>query len=55
MPDEIVKALKRIGEGLIQVYIRNGFVWKIPAQEIKLQPKDGVQEIKIIAEDITEE
>ena len=50
--DKITKALKRINEGEVKVYIRGGEVCKIPAQEIKGLNKDGVKEVKIIDQDI---
>jgi len=50
---EIEKTLKRINEGLIQVYIRGGQIVKIPKQIVKGPFKDGVRETKEIEEDIT--
>jgi hypothetical protein len=50
--DRIIQTLKRLEGCLIQVWIRGGKVCKIPAQEIKCQTRDGVQDIKIISQDI---
>ena len=54
MSEEIEKTLKRIGEGLVQVYIRGGKIVKIPKQLIKGLLKDNVRETKEVEEDITE-
>ena len=53
--DKIDKALKRLNEADPKVVIRGGKIVKIPAQKIELPLKDGVQDIKVIPADITEE
>lgn len=50
--DKIKQALKRLESCEIRVIIRGGEIVKIPAQEIKNQARDGIQDIKIIASDI---
>ena len=54
MSDKIDKALKRLDSIPIQTVIRGGKVTKIPAQEVSLPCKDGVQTIIKVPEDITE-
>ena len=53
--DEIQKALKRLEGAEVKVIIRGASICKIPAQEVLLPLKDGVQLSYKIPADITEE
>jgi len=53
--DKIEKALRRLENAEPRVTIRGGKICRIPVQEVKLQPKDGVQITYSILEDITDE
>lgn len=52
MEDAIRQALKRLENCEIRVVIRGGEIVKIPKQEIKMGVRDGIQDIKVIHDDI---
>jgi len=52
MTETIQKALDRLENANPQVIIRGGKIVKIPAQTVELQPRDGIQVIYKINEDI---
>ena len=53
--DKIDRAFKEIGHGDPKVILRDGGIVKIPAQEIRLPIRNGVQKIIVIPDSITNE